>query len=121
MPEEEPLACHILRALAEDAAQQADETARSPASATTGMSLPRLGKRLGQSASVLVRELTHLSDATLAGQRGPGWVQVVQEEERWMVYITGEGLAVARELAEGGNSAQAGGTALDQSDIPAGF
>ena len=103
MPEEEPLACHILRALAEDAAQQADETARSPASATTGMSLPRLAKRLNQSASVLVRELTHLSDAALAGQRGPGWVRVVQSQGRWVVNITAEGLAVARELAaEGG-------------------
>ena len=104
MPEEEPLACRILRALAEDAAaQQADETALSPASATTGMSLPRLGKRLNQSASVLVRELTHLSDAALAGQRGPGWVRVVQSEGRWVVHITAKGLALAQQLAaEGG-------------------
>ena len=103
MPEEEPLAWRILRALAEDAAQQADETARSPASATAGMSLPRLGKRLNQSASVLVRELTHLSDATVAGQRGPGWVRVVQSEGRWVVHITAEGLALAQEwAAEGG-------------------
>ena len=103
MPEEEPLAWRILRALAEDAAQQADETARSPASATAGMSLPRLAKRLNQSASVLVRELTHLSDATVAGQRGPGWVRVVQSEGRWVVHITAEGLALAQEwAAEGG-------------------
>ena len=58
MPEEEPLACRILCALAEDVAQQAEETSRSPSGGATGMSLPRLGKRLGQSASVLVRELT---------------------------------------------------------------
>ena len=102
MPEEEPqepLACSILRALAEDVAQQA-KTAQAPSGETAGMSLPRLGKRLGQSASVLVRELTHLSDATLAGQRGPGWARVVQEEGRWVAHITAEGLAVARELAE---------------------
>ena len=109
MPEEEPLACRILCALAEDVAQQAEETSRSPSGGATGMSLPRLGKRLGQSASVLVRELTHLSDATLAGQRGPGWVRVVQEEGRWVVHITAEGLAVVRELAGGDERADAGG------------
>ncbi len=100
MPEEEPLACRILRALAEDAAQQA-ERAQSQAGSATGMSLPRLGKRLNQSASVLLRELTPLSDATLAGQRGPGWVRVVEEEGRWVAHITAEALAVARELAGG--------------------
>ena len=86
MSEDEPLACAILRALAD-----------AP-SADAGMSLPRLGKRLGHSASVLMRELTHLSDAPLAGQRGPGWVRVVQEEGRWVAHLTAEGLAVAREL-----------------------
>ena len=90
MPEEEPLAHRILCALAQDP------------SGDHGMSLPRLGKHLGQSASVLMRELTHLSDATLAGQRGPGWVRVVQEEGRWVAHITAEGLLVAQELT--GNS-----------------
>ena len=112
MLEEEPLACRILRALAEAAAQQAEKISRSPTSATTGMSLPRLGKRLGQSASVLMRELTHLGDATLAGQRGPGWVQMVQEEGRTVVCITAEGLAVARGLAGGDERAHAGGWAV---------
>ena len=79
MPEDEPLACRILRALAQAPAHQA------------GMSLPRLGKRLGQSASVLVRELTYLGEATLAGQAGPGWVRVVQEEGRWVAHIKAEG------------------------------
>ena len=93
MPEGEPLACRILRALADDVAQKT-ETGGSPSGATDGMSLPRLGKRLNQSASVLMRELTHLSDAALAGQRGPGWVRVVQEDGGWVVHITAEGLAV---------------------------
>lgn len=85
MTEEEPLAYRILRALAETALGGA------------GMSLPRLGKRLGQSASALMRELTHMSDASLAGQRGPGWVRVAQEEGRWVAHLTPEGLAVARD------------------------
>ena len=64
------------------------------------MSLPRLGKRLGQSASVLVRELTCLSEASLAGQPGPGWVRVVQEQGRWVAYLTADGLTVAQQLAQ---------------------
>lgn len=109
-PQAQPLAWRILCALAEDAAEQKDRL-RSPATttfdtlagATAGMPLPRLAKRLNQSASVLVRELTHLSDATVAGQRGPGWVRVVQSEGRWVVHITAEGLALAQEwAAEGG-------------------
>ena len=101
MPEDEALACRILRTLAEDAIQKA-EGAQIPSVGTVGMSLPRLGKRLGHSASVLVRELTCLSDATLAGQRGPGWVRVVHEDGRWVAHLTADGLAVARELAERG-------------------
>ena len=89
MPEEEPLACCILRALAAEATR-----------GDAGMSLPRLGKRLGHSASVLMRELTHLSDAPLAGQPGPGWVRVVQAEGRWLAHLTLEGLAVAQALAQ---------------------
>ncbi len=89
--EEQPLACSILCALA--------DTAQSPLG-DASMSLPRLGKRLGQSASTLVRELAGLGDAVLAGQRGPGWVRVVHSEGRWTVSLTAEGLAVARELAE---------------------
>jgi hypothetical protein len=43
-----------------------------------GMSLPRLGKRLGQGASVVMRQLTLMGDAAIGGVRGPGWVRVVQ-------------------------------------------
>lgn len=85
MPDEEPLARRILRALAEEP------------SGDHRMSLPRLGKRLDQSASVLMRELTHMSDAVLAGQRGPGWVRVAQEEGRWVAHLTPDGLAMARD------------------------
>ncbi|CAN7704612.1 hypothetical protein LJR039_005820 [Pseudorhodoferax sp. LjRoot39] len=53
-----------------------------------GMSLPRLGKRLGLGASVLMRELTLMGDATIGGVRGPGWARVVQLDERWVAYIT---------------------------------
>ena len=104
MTEEEPLAYRILRTLAETAWGDA------------GMSLPRLGKRLGQSASVLMRELTYLSDATLGTQRGPGWVRVLQEEGRWMAHITPEGLVVALELARDEADVEAIPTA--QTDIP---
>ena len=92
-PEERhpPLACRILCALAEAAPTASGDPA--------GMSLPRLGKRLGHSASVLVRELAGLGDATLAGRRGPGWVQVEQAQGRWTVHLTAEGRAVAQALA----------------------
>ncbi|KAF1022183.1 MAG: hypothetical protein GAK30_01328 [Paracidovorax wautersii] len=58
-----------------------------------GMSLPRLGKRLGQGASVLLRQLTAMSAATVAGVPGPGWVRVAQDEERWLAFITEAGSA----------------------------
>jgi len=60
MPDNKPLAWCILRALATETEDGA------------GMSLPRLGKQLGHSASVLMRELAYLGEATLAGQPGPG-------------------------------------------------
>lgn len=63
-----------------------------------GMSLPRLSKRLGQGVSVLMRQLTLMSGASVGGQRGPGWVRVTQANDRWMACLTEEGRAVAREL-----------------------
>lgn len=66
------------------------------------MSLPRLGKRLGQGVSVLLRELTLMSDASVGGQRGPGWVRVDQLGERWVAHLTDAGRAVARELPAAG-------------------
>jgi hypothetical protein len=81
---QESLVHAILRALATDDA---------------GMSLPRLGKRLGQGVSVLMRQLTLMSDASVGGQRGPGWVRVVQTNDRCVACLTDEGRAVAHQLA----------------------
>ena len=75
----------ILRALAE-------------APGEGGMSLPRLGKRLGQGASVVMRQLTLMGDAALGGVRGPGWVRVVQLEDRWVAHLTDAGRAVVDSL-----------------------
>lgn len=73
-----PLAAAILRELAE-------------APAEGGMSLPRLGKRLGQGVSVLMRQLALMGDAVIGGVRGPGWVRVVQLDERWVAHLTPAG------------------------------
>jgi FdhD protein len=70
----------ILRALAE-------------APGEGGMSLPRLGKRLGQGASVVMRHLTLMGDAAIGGVRGPGWVRVVQLDDRWVAHLTDAGRA----------------------------
>lgn len=60
-------------------------------------SLPRLAKKLGLSASALLRQLTLMGDAEIGGRAGPGWVRVVQDEERWIVHLTDAG----RRTAEG--------------------
>lgn len=82
------LALPLLQALAEEGGEA---------------SLPRLSKRLGHSASALLRELSFLSDAVLGGQRGPGWVRVWQQDGRWMVALTQAGAqhAVPPGAAEG--------------------
>lgn len=56
-----------------------------------GVSLPRLSKCLGQSASAVLRELSFMGDAMIGGQRGPGWVRVWQEDERWLAALTEAG------------------------------
>ncbi|MES2531234.1 MAG: hypothetical protein V4636_09385 [Pseudomonadota bacterium] len=75
----------ILRALAE-------------APTEGGMSLPRLGKRLGQGASVIMRQLTRMGDAAIGGVQGPGWVRVLQLDDRWVAHLTEAGRAVAASL-----------------------
>lgn len=80
-----PLALMILQALA-----QAQEEQRGSA----GVSLPRLGKRLGLGVSALMRQLTLMSDAALGGQPGPGWVRVTQVEGRWTACLTDTGRAM---------------------------
>lgn len=56
-----------------------------------GMSLPRLGKRLGQGVSALMRELSLMGDAVIGGVAGPGWVKVIQLEDRWVAHLTPAG------------------------------
>lgn len=73
-----PLAAAILLALHEEAPE-------------SGMSLPRLGKRLGQGASVLLRELALMGDAVVGGVPGPGWVQLTQADGRWRVQLASGG------------------------------
>lgn len=70
-----------------------DAILQALAEAGEGVSLPRLSKRLGQSASAVLRELSFMGDATLGGRRGPGWVRVWQEDGRWMTAITEAGRA----------------------------
>nr|WP_315494066.1 hypothetical protein [uncultured Rhodoferax sp.] len=72
----EDLSGALLRALAEDGAP---------------VSIPRLGKRLGVGASVVMRALTLMGDAVLGGQAGPGWVHMRHEDGRWMVSLTEAG------------------------------
>ena len=57
------------------------------------VSLPRLSKRLGLSASAVLRALSFLGDAALGGRRGPGWVRVWQQDGRWMAVLTEAGRA----------------------------
>lgn len=78
MDEVDPLAAAILELLAD---------APEPG----GVSLPRIGKRLGVSASVLLRQLALMGDAVIGGRAGPGWVRVSQTEERWVVFLTEAG------------------------------
>ena len=59
-----------------------------------GMSVPRLGKALGRSASVVMRQLTLMGDVC-----GMGWVTVAAEDGRFMVRLTSAGSSVARELS----------------------
>ncbi|SFD47154.1 FdhD protein [Paracidovorax konjaci] len=88
-----------------------------------GVSLPRLAKRLGLSGSVLLRRLHWFSDARLGGTPGPGWVQVVQDGERWMVRLTEAGRAQAGTGVgtdtEAGGDTEAGAQASAGAAVPA--
>ncbi len=55
------------------------------------VSVPRLGKRLGLGASVVMRSLTLMGDAVLGGQAGPGWVQLRCDQGRWLASLTEAG------------------------------
>jgi len=69
-------------------------------------SLPRLGKRLGQGASVLMRALAPLGEATLGGVDGAGWVRLWQEEGRWCAQLTPAGRAQWLLLGAGSDPTQ---------------
>jgi hypothetical protein len=64
------------------------------------MSLPRLAKRLDLGVSVVLRQLSLMGDAVIGGQAGPGWVRVVQTEDRWVAHLTDAGRAAAATNAE---------------------
>ena len=59
------------------------------------VSLPRLGKRLQQGASVLLRELALMGSARIGAVAGPGWVVVEQRDDRWLVSLSPAGAGVA--------------------------
>lgn len=80
-----PLSQALLRALAE-------------APPGKPVSLPRLGKQLGQGASVVMRQLTLMGDSAVGGVVGPGWVRVEQHEGGWRVSLTESGWAQAELL-----------------------
>lgn len=69
--------------------------------ASEPMSLPKLGKRLGLGASVLMRALAMMGDASLGGQPGPGWVTVTLQDGRWMAVLTDTGRRFCAESAHG--------------------
>ena len=65
-----------------------------------GMSLPRLAKRLDLGVSVVMRQLSLMGDAVIGGQPGPGWVRVVQTEDRWVAFLTEAGRDAADSLLD---------------------
>lgn len=64
-------------------------TLRELAPAGEPVALTRLAKRLDQRVSVLLRELTALSGASIGGAAGPGLVQLACDDAgRWTVRLT---------------------------------
>ncbi|KAF1042496.1 hypothetical protein [Xylophilus sp.] len=72
------------------------------------VSLPRIGKRLGVGASVVMRALSRLGSAAIGGQPGPGWVEVTHDGARWLVRLTPAGSAAAAQAAGSAGGAQSG-------------
>ena len=62
------------------------------------VSLPRLGKRLQQGVSVLLRELALMGSARIGPRAGPGWVAVEQDGDRWMARLTAAGADAAARI-----------------------
>ncbi len=63
------------------------------------VSLPRLGKQLGQGSSVLLRWLSLMGDAVVGGEAGPGWVVLAQADGRWVAQLTEAGRAFVEAVA----------------------
>lgn len=64
-----------------------------------GVALARLAKRLDERVSVLLRRFTGLSDAAVAGARGPGWVRLACDDAgRWTAHLTPVGREAAQRL-----------------------
>lgn len=87
-----------MSALLEDSLSVAILRMLAQAPDDAGVSLPRLGKRLGQGASVLMRRLTLMGDAAIGGVRGPGWVRVEQQDGRWVAHLQEPGRAQVQTL-----------------------
>jgi hypothetical protein len=84
--------------LADDPFAMAILAELATSAAPGGMSLPRLAKRLDLGASVLLRQLSLMGDAQIGGRPGPGWVRVVQTEDRWIVHLTDTGRAAIESI-----------------------
>jgi hypothetical protein len=84
------------------------ELATAPA--VGGMSLPRLAKRLDLGASVVMRQLSQMGDAQIGRRAGPGWVRVVQTEDRWVVYLTDAGRMAVEQLMAPSSDVNADGS-----------
>lgn len=57
-----------------------------------GVALTRLAKRLDERVSVLLRRCTALSEASVGGAAGPGWLALhVDEGGRWTARLTEAG------------------------------
>jgi hypothetical protein len=64
-----------------------------------GVALARLAKRLDERVSVLLRQGTALSDASIAGAPGPGWLRLACDDAgRWTAHLTPAGREAARQL-----------------------
>lgn len=106
-----PLAWALLQALAEEGVDGGGDD--------VAVSLPRLGKRLGQGVSVLMRQLSLMGEAVIGGMPGPGWVQVREEGGRWTARLTEAGRAfVAAQAAEAAREAPAPDAADDADAAP---
>lgn len=60
----------------------------------SGMSLPRMAKRLDTRVSVLLRQMALMGEAAIGGVPGPALVRVVQDENRWRASLLPAGRAL---------------------------